>query len=53
VACLLPGETRRSIWAALRSGETPDQVLQEVDIPDETLSPSADEAAAGEEVTGQ
>jgi peptide/nickel transport system ATP-binding protein len=53
VACLLPGETRRSIWAALRSGETPDQVLQEVEIPDETLSPSADEAAAGEEVTGQ
>jgi peptide/nickel transport system ATP-binding protein len=52
-ACLLPGETRRAIWAALRSGETPDQVLQEVDIPDETLSPSADEAATGEEVTGQ
>src|SRR5438093_8246486 len=25
VACLLPAETRRSLWAALRKGETPDQ----------------------------
>jgi peptide/nickel transport system ATP-binding protein len=52
VACLLPGETRRSLWAALRAGETPDQVLQEVDIPAKTLSPSA-EGQTGEEVTGQ
>jgi peptide/nickel transport system ATP-binding protein len=52
VACLLPSETRRSLWAALRAGETPDQVLQEVKIPAETLSPSA-EGQTGEEVTGQ
>jgi peptide/nickel transport system ATP-binding protein len=57
VACLLPSATRRSIWAALRAGETPDEVLQEVEIP-ETLSASAEPAAeapatSGEEVSGQ
>jgi peptide/nickel transport system ATP-binding protein len=54
VACLLPAETRRSLWAALRAGETPDEAKQEVTIPD-TLSPSATGepgAVAGEEVTG-
>jgi peptide/nickel transport system ATP-binding protein len=56
VACLLPADTRRSLWGALRSGETPDQVVQEVDIPEETMSPSAEgapSAPAGEEVSGQ
>jgi peptide/nickel transport system ATP-binding protein len=55
VACLLPADTRRSLWAALRVGETPDQVVQEVKIPDETLSSSAEGASpaqAGEEVSG-
>src|SRR3954449_4008332 len=49
VACLLPAETRRSLWAALQAGETPDQVLEEVEIPEEVLS----ESAKGEEVPGQ
>jgi peptide/nickel transport system ATP-binding protein len=52
VACLLPSETRRSLWAALRAGETPDTALQEVEIPAEKLSPSA-EGHSGEEVAGQ
>jgi peptide/nickel transport system ATP-binding protein len=57
VACLLPAETRRSLWAALRAGETPDEVLQEVELPD-TLSASAENApeapaTSGEEVSGQ
>ncbi|MET0601005.1 MAG: ABC transporter ATP-binding protein [Baekduia sp.] len=51
VACLLPGETRRSLWAALRAGETPDAAIEEVPIPETTLSPSA-EGHTGEEVTG-
>src|SRR3954463_12069263 len=44
VACLLPAETRRSLWAGLRAGETPDQVIEEVTIPEKTLSPSAEGA---------
>jgi peptide/nickel transport system ATP-binding protein len=52
VACLLPAETRRSLWAGLRTGESPDEVLQEVDIPVNKLSPSA-EGQTGEEVAGQ
>jgi peptide/nickel transport system ATP-binding protein len=57
VACLLPAETRRALWAALRAGETPDEVLQEVELPD-TLSASAQNApeapaTSGEEVSGQ
>jgi peptide/nickel transport system ATP-binding protein len=43
-ACLLPSETRRSLWAALRTGETPEAVIEEVTIPETTLSPSADGA---------
>ena len=27
VACLLPGQSRRALWAALRAGGTPDQAL--------------------------
>jgi peptide/nickel transport system ATP-binding protein len=52
VACLLPGETRRSLWAALRAGETPETAIEEVSIPETTLSPSA-EGNTGEEVPGQ
>ncbi len=51
VACLLPGETRRSLWAALRAGETPETAIEEVPIPETTLSPSA-EGNTGEEVPG-
>src|SRR4051794_19122123 len=52
VACLLPSETRRSLWAALRAGETPEAALEEVPIPKTTLSPSA-EGQTGGEVAGQ
>jgi peptide/nickel transport system ATP-binding protein len=52
VACLLPAETRRSLWAGLRTGDTPEEVLQEVEIPVNKLSPSA-EGQTGEEVAGQ
>ena len=48
VACLLPAETRRSLWAALRTGVTPEQVKQEIAIPEEALSASA----GTDEVTG-
>jgi peptide/nickel transport system ATP-binding protein len=51
VACLLPGETRRSLWAALRAGETPEAAIEEVPIPETTLSPSA-EGHTGEEMPG-
>jgi peptide/nickel transport system ATP-binding protein len=50
VACLLPSETRRSLWAGLRTGETPEQVVEQVPIPETTLSPSA-EGATTEEVS--
>ncbi|MCW2984011.1 MAG: oligopeptide transporter ATP-binding protein [Conexibacter sp.] len=48
VACLLPSETRRSLWAALKTGVTPDQAKQTIKIPERALSASAE----GEEVTG-
>jgi peptide/nickel transport system ATP-binding protein len=51
VACLLPATTRRSLWAALRAGETPAAAIEEVSIPEKTLSPSA-EGQTGEEVPG-
>jgi peptide/nickel transport system ATP-binding protein len=51
VACLLPSETRRSLWAALRTGETPEAAIEEVPIPETTLSPSA-EGATGTGATG-
>ena len=51
VACLLPAETRQSLWAALRAGETPEAAIEEVPIPETTLSPSA-EGNTGEEVPG-
>jgi peptide/nickel transport system ATP-binding protein len=51
VACLLPGQTRRSLWSALHAGETPEAAIEEVPIPETTLSPSA-EGQTGEEVPG-
>jgi peptide/nickel transport system ATP-binding protein len=65
VACLLPAETRRSLWSRLQAGDTPEQVREEVTIPDELSASAPDGAAAaapaapsspeaaGEEVTGQ
>jgi len=56
VACLLPGQTRRALWSALRSGEAPDQALEKVDVPDtavdkeavgEVLAPAGTEVAEG------
>jgi peptide/nickel transport system ATP-binding protein len=44
VACLLPAETRRQLWAGLRAGETPDAVIEEVEIPEDKLSASAEGA---------
>jgi peptide/nickel transport system ATP-binding protein len=44
VACLLPAATRRELWAGLRAGETPDQVIEEVEIPEDKLSASAEGA---------
>jgi peptide/nickel transport system ATP-binding protein len=44
VACLLPGQTRRGLWAALRAGGTPDEALSRVDVPDEAV----DREAVGE-----
>jgi peptide/nickel transport system ATP-binding protein len=53
VACLLPAQTRRELWTALRAGETPTEAKEEVPIPETTLSGSADAPASGEEVPGQ
>ena len=56
MACLLPGQTRRALWAALRAGEVPDQVLQHVHVPEravdreavgEVLAPAGTEVAEG------
>jgi peptide/nickel transport system ATP-binding protein len=56
VACLLPGQTRRALWAALRAGEVPDQALTHVDVPEtavdreavgEVLAPAGTEVAEG------
>ena len=56
VACLLPAQTRRALWAALRAGGTPDQALARVDVPDqavdrdavgEVLAPAGTEVAEG------
>jgi peptide/nickel transport system ATP-binding protein len=41
VACLLPGQTRRGLWAALRAGGTPDEALTRVDVPDEAVDRDA------------
>jgi peptide/nickel transport system ATP-binding protein len=41
VACLLPAQTRRGLWAALRAGGTPDEALTRVDVPDEAVDREA------------
>jgi peptide/nickel transport system ATP-binding protein len=51
VACLLPSQTRRSLWAALRGGETPETVLQEIPIPENEMSASAHGATDAAEET--
>src|SRR4051794_24701372 len=58
VACLLPGQTRRALWAALQAGEVPEAALERVDVPEtavdreavgEVLAPAPSEAPAPEE----
>jgi peptide/nickel transport system ATP-binding protein len=44
VACLLPGQTRRGLWAALQEGATPETALERVDVPDKIV----DKEAVGE-----
>jgi peptide/nickel transport system ATP-binding protein len=41
VACLLPGETRRALWAALRAGAQPAQALERVNVPEQALDRDA------------
>jgi peptide/nickel transport system ATP-binding protein len=60
VACLLPAQTRRALWAALRAGGTPDEAMTRVDVPDdvvdreavgEVLAPAGTEVVPGVEGT--
>jgi peptide/nickel transport system ATP-binding protein len=46
VACLLPGQTRRALWAALQEGALPEAALARVDLPQDAL----DREAIGEAV---
>jgi peptide/nickel transport system ATP-binding protein len=39
VACLLPGQTRRALWGALREGATPDSAKERVTVPEEAVDP--------------
>jgi peptide/nickel transport system ATP-binding protein len=41
VACLLPGQTRRALWAELQQGATPDDAKQRVDVPEEAVDAEA------------
>jgi peptide/nickel transport system ATP-binding protein len=41
VACLLPGQTRRALWAALKAGATPDEAKERVRLPEEALDTGA------------
>jgi hypothetical protein len=53
VACPLPGQVRRALWAALRAGNTPAQALGRVDVPDQVVDHEAVgevQAPAGTEV---
>ncbi|HEY0361933.1 MAG TPA: ABC transporter ATP-binding protein [Solirubrobacteraceae bacterium] len=60
VACLLPAQSRRGLWAALRAGGTPDEAMTRVDVPDqavdreavgEVLAPAGTEVVPGVEGT--
>jgi hypothetical protein len=44
VACLLPAQTRRALWAALQEGAPPEAALARVDVPEEVV----DKQAVGE-----
>jgi peptide/nickel transport system ATP-binding protein len=44
VACLLPPQTRRQLWAELQHGATPDGALERVDVPEEAVDVEAAEA---------
>jgi peptide/nickel transport system ATP-binding protein len=44
VACLLPGQTRRALWAALQEGALPEIARARVDVPDKVV----DREAVGE-----
>jgi peptide/nickel transport system ATP-binding protein len=41
VACLLPAQTRRALWAELQQGATPDEVKERVAVPEETVDTEA------------
>jgi peptide/nickel transport system ATP-binding protein len=41
VACLLPPQTRRSLWSELQSGATPDDAKQRVEVPEEAVDSAA------------
>jgi peptide/nickel transport system ATP-binding protein len=41
VACLLPGQTRRALWAALQEGAVPEVALQRVDVPADAIDDDA------------
>jgi peptide/nickel transport system ATP-binding protein len=44
VACLLPPQTRRQLWAELQHGATPDGAMQRVEVPEEAVDVEAAEA---------
>jgi peptide/nickel transport system ATP-binding protein len=41
VACLLPGQTRRALWAKLQQGATPDQAKETVTLPEDAVDKEA------------
>jgi peptide/nickel transport system ATP-binding protein len=41
VACLLPAETRRALWAALQEGATPEEAKHRVRVPEQALDTEA------------
>ena len=41
VACLLPGQTRRALWAALQGGAQPEAALAQVELPQDALDREA------------
>jgi peptide/nickel transport system ATP-binding protein len=41
VACLLPGQVRRGLWAALKAGATPAQAMTQVEVPEEVVDRDA------------
>jgi len=39
VACLLPPQTRRALWAELQQGSTPEEAKERVTVPDDAVDP--------------